>query len=119
MCIRDRSDYESPSPSGGGEPMRFLLTAIIGLVVAIGLDSARAQGGTANPSWALSGSRSYEESSPGLGTSQHFSSSYGSIDVYSYGRRRNDWLQGTNDPQFAAEFSQVLAELRQAAAQGL
>jgi len=99
--------------------MRLLLTAIIGLVVAIGLDSARAQVATANPAWALSGSRSYEESSPGLGTSQHFSSRYGSIDVYSYGRRRSDWLPGTGDPQFAAEFSQVLAEIRQAAAQGL
>jgi len=113
------SDDESPSPCGGGQRMRLLLAAIIGLVVAIGLDSARAQAGTPNPSWALSGSRSYEESSPGLGTSQHFSSSYGSIDVYSYGRRRSDWLPGTGDPEFASEFSQVLAEVRQAAAQGL
>jgi hypothetical protein len=113
------SDDESPSPCGGGERMRLLLTAIIGLVVAIGPDSARAQVATANPAWALSGSRSYEESSPGLGTSQHFSSRYGTIDVYSYGRRRSDWLLGTGDPQFAAEFSQVLAEIRQAAAQGL
>jgi hypothetical protein len=99
--------------------MRLLLTVVIGVVAAIGLNSARAQGGASTPTWALSGSRSYEESSPGLGTSQHFTSGYGSIDVYFYGRRRSDWQPGTGDRQFASEFSQVLAEVRQAAAQGL
>ena len=56
---------------------KTIATVIIGLVVAGGLNSAYAQVSTANPSWTLSGSRSYEESNPGAGTSQTFSSSYG------------------------------------------
>src|SRR6476646_3286650 len=77
--------------AGAGNTVR-LLTAIIGLVVAVGLDSAYAQVSAANPSWALSGSRSYEESFPGLGTSQTYRSSDGFVTVYSYGRKRSDWL---------------------------
>ena len=103
--------------AGAGKAVR-LLSAIIGLVVVVALNSAYAQVSAANPSWALSGSRSYEESFPGLGTSQTYRSSDGFVTVYSYGRKRSDWLAGINDPQFAKEFSDALAEVRQAEAGG-
>jgi hypothetical protein len=99
--------------------MTRALAAIAWLVIALGSGHAQAQAKEASHLWNLSNSRSYEESYPGLGTSQHFSSPYGWIDVFSYGLRRNDWLEGTSDPQFEREFSEALSNVRQASAQGI
>jgi len=97
--------------------MKTLFALLVGLLVAFGCN-AQTSAGPAPIVWTFAGSRSYDESQ-GLGNSQHFSSSFGVIDVYSYGLKRTDWINGTSDPQFAKEFAATLEGLSQLAAQGL
>jgi hypothetical protein len=61
---------------------------------------------------------SYEAKSPGLGTSQRYTSASGWIDVYAYGLRRSTWKPGVSDPQFAEHFDSTVREVRQFAVLG-
>jgi hypothetical protein len=101
------------------ESMKIIVALVVGLLVSLGTYAQVSQVSTASAQWSLESSRSYEESSPGLGISRTFRSSYGWIDVFSYGLGRSNWREGTADPQFAEQFSQNLAGVRQAGAQGL
>jgi hypothetical protein len=98
--------------------MKTIIVLLSILLVALG-SHAQVPQESAGTQWRLTSSRSYEESSPGLGTSQHFSSGYGWIDVFSYGLKRNDWRNGTTDPQFDSQFAEALANVRRAAAEGI
>jgi hypothetical protein len=71
------------------------------------------------PVWQHTGSASYEQKMPGLGTSQRYASSAGWIDVYVYDLRRNDWQSGVSDPQFAAHFDSTVDEVRFLAQRGM
>jgi hypothetical protein len=63
--------------------------------------------------WKYVNSTSYEANSPGLGTSERYTSEIGWVDVYSYDMKRPNWTSGVTDLQFSAHFNETIASVRQ------
>src|SRR5450432_2008345 len=88
---KEDTSQDAMSSKSRLESMKIIVALVVGLLVSLGTYAQVSQVSTASTQWSHESSRSYEESSPGLGTSRTFASSYGWIDVFSYGLGRSDW----------------------------
>ena len=72
----------------------------------------------AGVAWQRAGSRDFEPQRPGYGNRQRYESAVGWVDVYRYGKGRNNWAMGVADPGFNAQFRSTIEEVRQLARDG-
>jgi hypothetical protein len=99
--------------------MRRFRAFALGLLLAACAPVAQSPSAPSSLAWRHTGSTSFEPRYPGLGTAEHYASTWGVIDVYVYGLGRNDWAPGVNDPQFAAQFEETVDDVRQFAQHGV
>lgn len=88
------------------------LLCVLWLAGCAGQPAALGPEARACPAWVYVGSKSYENTQPGMGVGHRYQCPPGWADVFVYDLSRRDWQPGVSDAEFAPHFASTVAEVQ-------